>query len=544
MEMALANLNKGSSALDNAYNDVLHRIEHQLEGWQSLARKVLLWITHAKKELTIEELQEAIAVEPGCEDIDHDKDVTDEDLIVSVCHGLVEVDQESRVVRLVHYTTQGYFEKVRNKWLPAGDVDITRSCLAYLKMTVLDHDRSYRYGHLSTLVRKHKLLLYSAIHWGCHARMVNDCQLQTEIASFLLDPEYLRFSSQVIHPSFNFLTRQYFFPLTGLSAAYVCAKFGLVRILQGLIERGENVDVVDHKRMTPLLRAAKEGQTRIVQLLLAQPDVDIEAEDNTGRTALFHAAVNGHTETVQQLLTRPDVDVNKYDQWGQSILFIAAENGHTEVTRQLLAQSHIKVNEKDREGRTALLFAAGDGHIEFVRQLLARSDVKVNEDNRWGRTALLFAAENGHTEIVQLLLAQPNMGINVADICGRTALSLAAGNGHTETVQLLLTQPNVDINAAEIYGRTALSYAAEIGATEIVRKLLARPDVDINAECVYDHTKIMHPILAPSPMIINEEDEKEGRTALSFAARNGHTEIVQLLLARSEIKINKEDQEE
>ena len=38
--------------------------------------------------------------------------------MVSVCAGLVTVDEESDIIRLVHYTTQEFFERTQNIWFP------------------------------------------------------------------------------------------------------------------------------------------------------------------------------------------------------------------------------------------------------------------------------------------------------------------------------------------------------------------------------------------------------------------------------------------
>lgn len=88
----------------------MERINGQQAGFQLLAKNVLLWITRAKRPLTTSEIQHALAVEIGEAQIDKDNFPEVED-IVSVCAGLVTVDDESNIIRLVHYKTQEYFER-------------------------------------------------------------------------------------------------------------------------------------------------------------------------------------------------------------------------------------------------------------------------------------------------------------------------------------------------------------------------------------------------------------------------------------------------
>jgi len=102
---ALNNLPTGSKAYDYAYKDAMERIEGQLLDEEELAKQVLLWITCAKRPLTTSEIEHAIAVEVGQSQFDEENMCQVEDM-VSVCAGLVTVDKESGIIRLVHYTTR------------------------------------------------------------------------------------------------------------------------------------------------------------------------------------------------------------------------------------------------------------------------------------------------------------------------------------------------------------------------------------------------------------------------------------------------------
>jgi hypothetical protein len=66
--------------------------------------QVLLWITCAKRRLTTFEIQHALAVEVGHSEL-HEDNLPQVEDIISVCAGLVTVDEETKAIRLVHYTT-------------------------------------------------------------------------------------------------------------------------------------------------------------------------------------------------------------------------------------------------------------------------------------------------------------------------------------------------------------------------------------------------------------------------------------------------------
>lgn len=64
---------------------------------------VLSWITYTQRPLTTEELCHALAVEAGESEL-NPANISDVEDMVSVCAGLVTVDNESNIIQLVHYT--------------------------------------------------------------------------------------------------------------------------------------------------------------------------------------------------------------------------------------------------------------------------------------------------------------------------------------------------------------------------------------------------------------------------------------------------------
>jgi hypothetical protein len=109
----------------------MERIEGQTADSQELAKQVLSWIICAKRPLTTSELRYALAVEIGESELDEDNLPEIEDM-VSRCAGLVTVDEESDIVRLVHYTTQEYFERTWISWFPNAQREIATICVTYL----------------------------------------------------------------------------------------------------------------------------------------------------------------------------------------------------------------------------------------------------------------------------------------------------------------------------------------------------------------------------------------------------------------------------
>ena len=124
----------------------MDRIEGQLEDEKELAKQVLSWITCAMRPLTTSELEHALAVELEEPQLDLEN-ICPVYHMVSVCAGLVTVDEESGIIRLVHYTTQEYFERSQTTWFPNAEADITITCIAYLSF------RTFESGYCKTDAR-------------------------------------------------------------------------------------------------------------------------------------------------------------------------------------------------------------------------------------------------------------------------------------------------------------------------------------------------------------------------------------------------------
>ncbi|KAH7113480.1 hypothetical protein B0J13DRAFT_533856 [Dactylonectria estremocensis] len=308
IRVALTKLPSGSEAYDQAYKDAMERIEGQVTGQEELAKQVLSWITCAQRPLTTLELQHALAVEVSTSELDEDNIPEIEDL-VSVCAGLVTVDEESGIIRLVHYTTQEYFERTQTQWFPGAEINIAAICITYLSFTEFESGPCRTYEEFDDRLRLNQLYNYAARYWGDHAhkilaqisRMMSNCfllsaeefeqlllgiclhdfeiqgglcspvALNMQIVDFLENGSKAKASGQAWMTAMrdsSRLRRSQFSPnsMTGL---HLAAFFGLQHAVSMLIQREHDLDEKDSDGRTPLSWAAHRGHADIVQALLA-----------------------------------------------------------------------------------------------------------------------------------------------------------------------------------------------------------------------------------------------------------------------------------
>ena len=345
------------------------------EEWE-LATRVLLWITCAMRPLTISELQHAMAVEVGDSELDEENIPQVED-IVSVCAGLVTIDKESGIIRLVHYTTQQYFERTQQKWFPNAETNITIFCVTYLLFDAFDSGRCQTDTEFEERLQLYQLYDYAAQNWGHHARVAS-AEVEQLVLHLLESEAKVSSSSQAIMTTSN----GYFMGRIKVSkktaGLHLAAHFGLSKATIALLEHGHEQNSKDGYGLTALSHAAGNGYEAVVKLLLMRDGVDLNSRDRFGRTALSRAARNGHETVVKLLLAKDGVDLNSRDMREQTALSQAAEKGHEAVVKLLLAKDRVHLNARDDTRRTALVYAVEKGHEAVVKLLLAKDGVDQN----------------------------------------------------------------------------------------------------------------------------------------------------------------------
>lgn len=133
---ALEKLPQKSDALDWVYNHAMTRIDNQEASFIQLADKILAWIMFAQRPLTIVELQHTLAIEKREPELDREN-ITIVEESVSVCVGLMVIDQETSTIQQVHYTTQEYFRKICIQRFLNVQKLTAAACLTYLLLTCL-----------------------------------------------------------------------------------------------------------------------------------------------------------------------------------------------------------------------------------------------------------------------------------------------------------------------------------------------------------------------------------------------------------------------
>jgi ankyrin repeat protein len=540
-------LNDLDQFLCKVYDETMERIFEQHRRHVDLARKVLSWVAFAVKGLTVIEVQHALALREGDAELNV-KGISNAGLIVSVCCGLVTVDEGSGIIQLVHYTTDEYFKANETLLFPDVHLYLMKQCLSYLLLQNFDDLLVSFVGfdwfkELCARLAPYPFYDYCANYWGLHGRKMSERAQseETEIALRFLNGgpkldaavRVMRYDGRIRGVSMNGL--------------HLAARFGLHFLMDALLAK-HDIKSPDGLGQTALGWACIGGHMAIVEFLLlrlmALEDSGIDGQDRFYQETPLHlAACGGHSAIIEVLLkhgARPDVK----DQLGNTPLVAGIYCNHSDALVPLLHTiGNLKQQVAYAEGQSLLPLAIYVGNFEFVRILLDKG-VDVNRRDVDGDTGLLQAVKQLDNLAAVKLFVDNGANLDSQDTEGRTAL-MAAVRKWSEDLVCLLLKHRVNQDLQDKEGQTALMIAVWRDSKNIVWfPLKHAADLSLKNDCgestLFKECRSIQRSELPNNIIkilleagadINVEDNL-GRTALTIAIENENYVAAGLLIER------------
>ncbi|KAJ6539678.1 ankyrin repeat-containing domain protein [Mycena capillaripes] len=538
--------------------------------------RVLRWLLHAFRPMTLWELEDALAFDfsdPEKFVFDPTKRNEQADRVCELLQGFVIIGElsaedgstdndsdewsaeddenyHSPVVTLAHSSVADYlvsdeFYERHNHDLesPPSDTFLAQTCIGYL----------LHLANVQAHASDYPLSAYAKQYWTDHFLYCDDRAVLVTSTMHLLKSG---------HAHIKYSSRAFWYP-----RLLCCAEIGFIEGVQFLLENGADVNATGAKYGSALQAASLMGQTGTARFLLEHgADVTLVpplwsntwSQPESGE----NEAENGQDESITENNAASDASVEK-DTWSEadsdasnevksdafplrrfkptmdtflSPLQLASGEGHIEIV-SLLLDNGAEVNTVDRFNDSALLIASARGHTDIVRSLLENGAEVSAQGGHYG-TALVAASLGGHTDTVRSLL-ENGAEVNAERGDWSTALVAASVQGHADIVRSLL-ENGAEANVESDYYGTALVAASKAvgGHAEIVRSLLEN-GADVNAEAKFvgtalmvasgkGHTDIVHSLLENGAEV-NAQGGTYG-SALVAASSGGYTDIVRSLL--------------
>ncbi|VDI67913.1 Hypothetical predicted protein [Mytilus galloprovincialis] len=320
---------------------------------------------------------------------------------------------------------------------------------------------------------------------------------------------------------------------------------GSVKLVETLLTKEVDVNVVDMQGRTALLIACEEGYTNIVKLLIDKK-ADINKVDKIGSTPL-HAACYAGINDIVQILINNLADVNMLDKYRETPLHKSCRKGYVNVIQTLLANGADK-NKANRDGYTPGDLAETKGKLADINMLKFLETVPLGklegihisnshdgkfkkqsveaEQYKW--TPLYKACDRGDVETVKTLLLN-RANVNMKTNNGELPLIAACQQGHGILIQMLLDK-GADINQSLL---TAIQRDYERTVNILLCKRGCFGD-DVNTlmtlACKAGSIKTIR-ILLEKGADINHVDSNKN-IPICIACTKGFFHIVELLIKR------------
>jgi ankyrin repeat protein len=256
--------------------------------------------------------------------------------------------------------------------------------------------------------------------------------------------------------------------------------------------------------LTPLLYASRSGcRTCIEALLNGGAEIDLPNPD--GMTPLMMAIDNSHYDAALYLLVR-GANPHTWDWWGRTPLYVVANMrggpdsnaGPREPASLNLVRALLKAGVNPNHQLNMLQPSRNGNSGRFKDDLLTT-----------GTTPLLRAAQTFDNDVVRALLEHGAL-VDLPNAMGVTPLMAAAGIGTRTGQSVLGPGPPADVEQRSME----------------TMDILIKAGADVNAR-ITDTTSLTARIARTSTMT-----NREGQTALFFAAQSGRAAVVRFLLDR------------
>lgn len=481
-----------STDLTNVFDSTIARIRRLPIRSQEIAVQTLMWVSHAKRPLTMDELRHALAVRPNDTDINEDRLLSSR-RIIDICSGLVEHEKDSNIVHLVHYTLEEYLTATDHRLFDSADLSILKTCLGYLTMGSLKPVPFSNRAEADRIMENMPFCHYACLEWGHHARNLDPVQYADLALPILNSSKFLLLIARIrdakTPDSRKWRDRMWSWAYedSGGAGISLAAGFGLTGLVRLLISQYAKPNLMARNMFgsTPLHEAAIYGHEQVAELLIAH---GAKVDDvNKGRATPFYLAVSyGRLNMAKCLLRYDNKQLETQCRGGSTPLHKAVELD-SDIMVEFLLAGGARIGSRDDRENTPLHIAALRGSLKIVRMLVL-AGASVHSQNRSRLTPLDLAATGGNSEVAEYLIQ------NEANVFHKgqdqwSALHRAARGGHIDTVVVLL-ESGADLLDQDHRHHIPLHHAARAGHLETVQQLLEySPDLKEQQLFHQDKTK-------------------------------------------------------
>lgn len=570
--------------LPNNLSEVYERILSQIHPESKTAvANMLTWLLFASRPLTVVELCDAVQIEPTVyltkeqiclgyiQSCGHllqvstgrppngvDYRVNRLPPLIPVSTKMAELSSkepdDSLYVSFVHQSAKDFLRN-HSSGLAAmnGPVDSKKTHADMTSRLLSLFAMNHAFRPLFEIAKDLPLLPYAVFNWNYHMR-----EMGVDFVSVLDEhKDFFRKSSEARDKWWAWYHFEYpgWEPPKDVPLLHMACITGLYHLLEyallkrntllGLLRAREVNRVWGHDQETPLHLMVKQGQDRMVQLLLKY-GADVSIKNIRGKTALDGAAFLGpHSVFVLLTSSRTSREIIEADARTSishrshgTLLHTAARGGHQDICHELVQKWHYDIETKGEDGFTPLLVAVRCQHLSLASFLVKNLGAKTTPRIKILESAFYLRERSKINEALESLSSNLGVDINAADEDGNTLFHRSYSPAFIMLQECI--GAGLDFDRRNREGETVLHRNFWLSAThERLRLVLKESHLDINARDNHGLTPLhslvavaAHPDQAPwsldlSNLVVllafgadRDLTDEQGRTPSELAAEH------------------------
>ncbi|KAH6870872.1 hypothetical protein BKA70DRAFT_1069663, partial [Coprinopsis sp. MPI-PUGE-AT-0042] len=153
--------------IQDVYLQTWNRVLEQRSSHVLMAKAALVWVLNSSRPMTIQELERAIATSPETYKFEPNR-LAPGKTLMALCCGLLTLEEESRLVRLVHYTARDSLQGLLQDSFPPPHSHLAAVCMTHLMQCGFQNTTISSYGEFIAARRADPLLAYASDAWFVH----------------------------------------------------------------------------------------------------------------------------------------------------------------------------------------------------------------------------------------------------------------------------------------------------------------------------------------------------------------------------------------
>lgn len=200
-------------------------------------------------------------------------------------------------------------------------------------------------------------------------------------------------------------------PRTKSSLLTLAVSYGQENIVDLLIKRGINLDLIDKNHNTALQLAIINEWDKVIEKLV-EAGSDLNIENNEGKTPLYNAIVNRKVKRALYFIEN-GTDLSFRDENHLNYLHLASAYNLLDIVKVLI-EKKMYIDSKSKDGRTPLLFAILHGRLAIANLLINKgADISTDKERLIDR--LIGRIQRGQDINKWNIILNIVMGLRIAE---------------------------------------------------------------------------------------------------------------------------------